>query len=195
MAPLLKLLRGPGSGGVWTDPTDFLMTDHATPLMNLVNMMAAGALFIDKPVGGDEVTGVPTTATGDYVLFNWSPFFIDNRDNRLSGFSDGFGATFAATITMFLRVSNAAINATPKVWRATTRSGLITSPTAATISGAAACSAISSAYSGTNQIQRVTLTLPNAANFWKVGFTIAGTPAAGYVTYARAWADCCVILP
>lgn len=195
MAYALKLVEGSNTGGEWTDPQDFLLGTHAKPLIDDIRLLCSAALFRDLPCGGSEENGIPITATGDIVLPSYNPFQINNVNSQLSGFTNANGATFAATIVFYLRVSSASINITPKVWRATSRGNLISAPTVATISGTAACSATNSDYSGTNQIQVITLTLPAALAYWKVGFTVAGSPAGMMQAWARAFASCCVTLP
>jgi hypothetical protein len=157
-----------------------------TPLRDLLILLAQGGLARNVYVGGSEVTGIVSEATGDKVLIDYVPLAIDNTDNRITGFDDDNGGTLTVQVRMFLRVSNTAINITPKVWYGTTM-GAIT--TVATISGTAACAATNSDYSGSNQIQTFTVTLPSGARYLKVGFTIAGTPASGYQAWARAYAD------
>lgn len=192
-----KRIHGSGTGGVFVADTDeFKEASGYTPLRDSIDAVL-GALFqTNVPLGGSEVTGIKAEATGDSVVLDWVPWLVQNANSQMSGFSDappsGSAAAFVAQVRMFLRVSNAGITITPKVWYGSTM-GAIT--TAATISGTAACSATNDDYSGSNQIQTVTITLPAGTKYLKLGFTVAGTPAAGYEAWARGWGDAYVVLP
>lgn len=197
--PTLKRIHGTGTAGAWktTAPKDKLKaTAHLTPLRDDLDLFLAASTFRNQCFGGSEVTGILAEATGDVTLWDWVPLLVDNTGSRISGFTDspptGSAATLVVQVRFFVRVSNAAINVTPKILYGTSMASI---GSTATISGAAACSATNSDYSGTNQMQTVTLTLPTGANYFKPRLTIAGVAAAGYQVWGRAFADCFVQLP
>lgn len=192
--PTLGRVTGSGTGGNWktSAPYDKMTRARAQVLKDTIDLLLASSLPSNLFVGGSENLGVPATATGDKTLYEFVPWMADNRSNRLTGFTDANGATLVVQVRFLLRVSNAAISITPKIWYGSTMDAITT---AATYSGAAACSATNSDYSGTNQIQTVALTLPNGLKYFKAGFTIAGTPAADYQAFARAYYDAYVSLP
>jgi len=159
--------------------------DDANRIRDSIDKLAAAALAQNVCAGGDENAGIPADATGDVKLYNWVPLFFDNTSSQWSGTA----ATLIAQFRYFVRVSNSAITFTPKVWYAATMAALISAPVAATISGEAACAATASDYSGTDQIQTVTVTLPAGAKYWAAGGTVGGSVAAGYQVWARAWRD------
>ena len=196
MSRVLKRFHGTGSGGAWTDGDKFKLTAGYTPLRDDVDLLLAAVVQRNVWLGGDEVNAKVAEATGDLVLVNWLPWLVDNTSAQISGFTDsppsGSAATLTAQIRFFLRVSNAAINITPKVWYGSSMGSI---STVATISGTAACAATADDYSGTNQIQTVTLTIPSGVKYFKCGFTVAGVPASGYHAWARAVGDIFVALP
>jgi hypothetical protein len=196
MSRTLKRFHGTGSGGAWIDGNYFKNTTHFTPLRDDVDLLLAASLHKNLFVGGSENVGIPAEATGDVTLYDWVPWLVDNTGSQLSGFTDsppsGSAATLVVQVRFLVRVSNAAINVTPKILYGPSMTSI---PSTATISGTAACSATNSDYSGTNQIQTVTLTLPSGVNYFKAKLTVAGTAAAGYQVWGRAYADLYVSLP
>jgi hypothetical protein len=196
MSRVLKRIHGSGAGGAWVDGDDFTLTAGFDPLRNVLDLMMAGSTFRNQFFGGSEITGISAEATGDVTLIDWVPLLIDNTSSQLSGFTDsppsGSAATFVCQVRFFVRVSNSAINVTPKILYG---SSMTSFGSTATVSGTAACSAMDSDYSGTNQIQTVTVTLPAGARYFKPQLTIAGTPASGYQVWGRAYADLFVSLP
>lgn len=190
MSRVLKRLNGSGALGIWVDLDEFLMDTHATPLRDALDLLSLAAVQRNLYVGGSELTGIPATATGDVVLYDYVPWLVPNDNNQIGGYVDSAGgATLTRQVRVFARVSNAAINITPKIWYGSSMTAITT---ALSLTGAAACSATNADYSGTNQIQTVTFTLPTGAKYFKVGFTIAGTPAADYQIWGRAYYDCYV---
>jgi hypothetical protein len=153
---------------------------------DMLGLIALGCFGRELPFGGSDITGVTAEATGDYDLYNGFPHIIDNSSSQLSNFSNANGGTLVCQVRFLLRVSNAGINITPKLVYGTSMSSL---STVATLSGQAACAATSSAYTGTNQYQAVSFTLPVGAKWFKPLITVAGTPAAGYLFWARAVRD------
>lgn len=197
MSRALKRWHGSGSGGALADGDELLLTPHWTPLRDFMDLMMAGVLQRNLFVGGSELVGIPAAATGDVTLYDFVPWVVDNTDSAVSGFSDtppgaATPATIVVRVRFLVRVSNAAINVTPKIWYGSAQNSITT---VATISGTAACSATNSDYSGTNQMQTVTLTLPAGVKYFKAGLTIAGTPAADYQVWGRAYYDAFVSLP
>ncbi len=196
MSRALKRLHGSGSGGAWVDGDKFKLTPHYVPLRDTLDLLLGAVLQRNVFMGGDEVTGIVAEATGDVSLLHWLPILVDNTSSQLSGFTDsppsGSAASFVAQVRFMVRVSNGGISVTPKVFYGSSM-GSITS--VATISGAAACSATASDYSGTNQIQTVAVTLPAGAKYLRAALTVGGTPASGYQVWGRALADVYVAPP
>lgn len=149
-------------------------------------VVASGFPVVDVLVGGSSVIGNPAEANGDQDLMNWTPLYIDNAGNRLAAFAASIGGALVVQFRYLLRVSDALINITPKVWYGATPT---TATTPATISGQVACSATAADYTGANQVQTVTVTLPPSAQYYRCGFTIAGAPAPGFEVFARAVHD------
>lgn len=150
-----------------------------------LDLLANGDLGCNVFAGGSETESVDASASGDVKLFHFVPLVFNNTGARWTGTA----ATLVARYRYLVRVSNAAITVTPKLWYAADFATLISAPTVATISGEAACSATASDYSGTDQSQTVTFTIPSGSKVWAAGITIGGTPAAGYRAWARAWRD------
>ena len=160
----------------------FKKSKDIQPLKEQVELFMLGAWCRDLHVGGSRVIGVSVPATGDYDLVEWHPVIIDNVNDQLGGFTDGFGATLVVEFMYFIRVSDTGFTVTPKVAYGTDMSNLTT---VATISGEAACSATSAAYTGTDQVQNVAFTLPAALKWFKPFFTVGGAPDNG----SQAWVD------
>lgn len=160
---------------------------HWKPLRDLTDLLLLGAIHRNLYVGGSEVNGIPATATGDLVLLEALPWSVDNTSSQVSGFSTANGGTLTVQMRFLVRVSNGAINVTPKVLYGSSMSAIATP---ATLTGAVSCAATDADYSGTNQIQTVTLTLPAGLKYFKPALTVAGTPAADYQVWGRAYYDC-----
>lgn len=132
-------------------------------------------------MGGSTATSIPGDTAGDFDLPHLSiPFVLDNSSSQISGASG-----VVIQVRFFVRVSNAAITVTPRIYN-------ITAAGVATTTGQAACSATNSDYSGTNQQQTLALTLATASNAYKAQLTIGGTPAGGYEVWGYAIFDCYV---
>jgi hypothetical protein len=180
-------LSGSGGSGAYqaADPFGY---QSAEKLRNNLNLLASGVFGRNILWGGSDVLGITGEATGDVDLPGWFPLVIDNASSVISD----SGGTLVCQVRFLVRVSNAAINVTPKIVYGST---FPTFGSTATVSGTAACAATSSDYSGTNQYQTVAVTLPAASRIFKPLLTIAGTPASGYQVYGRAILDLYVQLP
>lgn len=181
MSRTLKTIAGSGGGGAFVAGDKFKLTPHVTPLKDDLDLLMLGLVARAVYAGGDWDNGVDASAAGDFDVLRAVPFEVDNASNQISG-STGL----VCRITYYCRVSNAAITITPKIVYGTAITNLTN---VATISGHAACSAIAADYSGTNQVQQVTFTLPSGVKLFKPRFTVAGTPAAGYQAYVFATRD------
>lgn len=187
--PTLKRLTGTGAAGIFVTGDKFKQTNHVTPLKEQIDLWMAGDLCRNRYVGGSMTYDLDATTTGTFDLKPWIPFGVDNRSNRLSGFSDANGAVLVVQVRFLVQVSDAGITVTPKVYD-------ITAAALATTSGGVACSAIADDYAGTNQQQTLALTLPNAHHYFKPQVTIAGAGVAtGEYVRATAVFDCYVALP
>lgn len=179
-------ISGSGSGGAYAalDPLGY---QTAEKVRNDLNLLASGVFCRNLLIGGSDV-GITAEATGDVDLPGWFPVWIDNTSSAISD----SGGTLVCQVRFLVRVSNAAINVTPKIVYGST---IGTLSTVATVSGTAACAATTSDFSGTNSYQTVSVTLPTGSKLFKPLLTIAGTPAAGYYVYGRAFLDLYVQLP
>jgi hypothetical protein len=160
--------------------------DDGNRVLDCVDKFALASLQTNVNAGGfDSLEGIDASATGDVKLREWKALYFDNTGAQWTGTS----ATFVAQYRYRIRVSNVAFSFTPKIWYASTEAGLISAPIAATISGAVACSATNDDYSGSNQLQTVSFTIPSGAKYWAAGGTIGGTPGAGYQAFVSALRD------
>lgn len=174
-------------GSAWVEGQFVEIDNFLEPVRINFDLIGKGVVQRNVWAGGDEIMGIPGDTAGDVKLYHWMPLFFDNTSDQF-GFSNS-PAVSVAVYTYFVRVSNAALTFTPKIWYAVDEETLITGPTVATISGQTACSATNADYSGTDQIQKVTVTMPSAARYWAAGGTIGGVPSAGYQAWARASRD------
>lgn len=189
MARVIKRIAGSGAGGAFTAGDLFKLTAHVQPLKDDIDLFLLGVLGRNLFAGGSDSLGIPGESPGDVNLESWLPISIDNTANQLSSFSDTNGGVLVCQMRFMVRVSNAGITVTPKVMYGTTISGL---SSVATISGAAACLATASDYTGTDQYQTIAITLPSGANLLKPMLTIGGTPASGYQVWGKVLYDCYV---
>lgn len=172
--------------------TELEIIPHWRPLKDTLDVVLLSTLFRGKYMGGSKVAGLLVNADGDYDLPGWEPIPIDNLNAQISGFTDANGATLAAQVRYLLRVSNAAISATPKLRYGAAFGDIAVegSGTAATLSGTSACSTTTEDYSGhASQYQTATITLPSGVKLWKPQVTIAGTGGNPYTVWALALLD------
>jgi hypothetical protein len=162
MSNLVKLPASP-------DPTNFGKATHYDPLKNDLDLLMLGIIGRNQYWGGDDNIGILSAVVVD-VLNQGDGFEIDNTSNQLSGSSG-----VVVQVRIRLRVENAAISVTPRIYN-------VTDAAVATTSGAAACSATATDFSGSNQQQTLTLTLASGKKKYKVQIT----PSAA--TY-QAWAS------
>lgn len=165
-------------------PTLMTIANSWTPLKTITDLLALGVFQRNVYVGGGQEDGFSGEVTGTFDVTPWVPFGIDNRNtSQISSFLNTNGGTLKAQWRFLVRVSNAAINVTPVIYD-------ITAAGNATISGAAACAATSDDYSGSNQQQTITLTLPaNVLHYFRPKITLAGAVASGYQYWVTAIAD------
>ncbi len=179
---------GTGSVGEYISGENFTL-DDANQMRIMLNKLANATLQRNVWMGGfafSNLFSIPVSSDTDYDLLNWTTPRWDNRSTQFSAFSDSKGASLSRLIRFYIRVSNASISATPKIRYGTTVAG---ATTVGTLTGAAACSATSSDYSGTNQIQELTLTLPTGLNYFKPQVTVSGTGGNPYEVWCMAIAD------
>lgn len=194
MSRVLTRLNGGGTAGVFAGGDRFTAERITPARMNAtrdyLDLLGLGGIGNRNVLAGGDVAslGLDGSVSGDIDLLNWTPFVVDNTALQLSSFSDVIGgATLVVQIRYLLRVSNAGLSLTPKILYGST---ITTITTVATISGQTACVATATDFSGANQYQTVTVTLPSGVNIFKPQVTRGGTPAAGYQGFARAWWDC-----
>ncbi len=133
-----------------TDPQYPTETTHWQPLKDALDMLPLGLFGRNIYGGGSEVAGFAVGAgTGWLTAVDCLEFEIDNSNNQISG-----SANLVCQVRVCVRVENAAITVTPRIYN-------LTDASAPTQSGAVACSATSADFSGSNQRQTIALTLPN----------------------------------
>lgn len=191
MARTYKRVTGTGSGGVIIEGETLEIIPHWQPMKHDLDMLALSTFFRGQFMGGSRLSGLAVEADGDYDLPGWVPIPHDNTAAQLSGFTDANGATRIFQARYLIRVSNAAISATPKIRYGAAFGDIAVenTGTVATISGALACSATAEDFSGTNSYQTVTITEPSGVKLWKPQLTIAGTGGNPYTVYALAVLD------
>jgi len=176
---------GTGTGGLYAANDRFTLAD-ANQMKVCIDKTSLGCFVRGHRLGGTDMVGIDVNADGDVDLYEWDPYPIDNTSGHFSSFSDANGASLIFRVRFRIRVSDAAISATPKIRYGTTTGG---ATTVATLSGAAACSAVDADYSGTNQQQTVSVTLPSGVNFFKAQLTIASTGGNPYTVWGKALLD------
>lgn len=162
----------------FVDPTTVTIDNFFNPLKDAVDLVGLGSFPRNVRMGGSMTIGIAAEVTGDVVLPDWALVILDNSNNQISG-----SANVIVRVRFLVRVSNGAINVTPKVYK-------FSAGADATITGALACAATSDAYMSSNQQQTVTLTLPNGVTSFQPRLTIGGTPAPGYKVWGTAILDC-----
>ncbi len=134
-----------------------------------LRLLALGLVGRNQYGGGDDSLGILASIATD-VIGQGDGFEIDNTGNQLSGSSG-----IVIQVRVRLRVENAAISVTPRIYN-------VTDAAVATTSGAAACTATATDFSGSNQQQTLALTPVSGKKKYKVQIT----PSAA--TY-QAWAS------
>lgn len=168
----------------FSSPTPMTITADWAPLRNTLDALMNGVVQRNVFAGGTfELDG---SSSGSFDLPGWIPIEIDNSSNRITGFSDGT-AVLKVQFRFLLYTTSSGVTVTPRIYD-------ITAAAAATISGQTACSATALDFSGANQQQTVSLTLPNAKHVFKPQVTIGGTPAAGVTVKGIAMYDCFIDL-
>lgn len=159
---------------------------HWIPLRDLTDLCALGSFVTNLPVGGSSEDGIPATATGDVVLLDYNPWLIPNANSQLTNFDNSNGGSLVCRVRFKVRVSDAAISVTPKLWYGSAMDDITT---AASIAGETACSAAETDYTGDDQFQAVTFTAPAGNNYFKAGLTIGGTTGPTLQVWGQAWFD------
>lgn len=159
----------PNSGSSYTAGGTFDEV-HANRIQSDLDLLVNGDVARNRFIGGSDHIGIRGSAAVD--ILNGVPFKIDNTSTQWSASS---GIT--VNIVVYLRVADASISVTPRIYN-------LTAASVATISGAAACSATARDWSGTNQKQTLVLTLASGVNDYIVQLTPS---AATYAVYAKAW--------
>lgn len=168
----------------FASPAPMTITADWSPLRSTLDCLMNG--IIQRNVFAGGTFELDASSSGSFDLPGWIPIEIDNSGNRITGFSDGT-ATLVVQFRYLLYVSSGALTVTPRIYD-------ITAGAPATISGESACSDTALDFSGTDQQQTISLTLPNAAHVFKPQVTIGGTPAAGLVVKGIAVYDCYIDL-
>ncbi len=139
-------IAGSGGGGAYValDPWGY---QTAQKVKDDLALLALGCFARNLNGGGSESDGFGVgTGTGMVTAFDCIEFEIDNSNSQVSA-----SANIICQVLVCLRVENAAISVTPRIYN-------VTDASVPTQSGAAACSAIAADFSGSNQRQTLTLT-------------------------------------
>lgn len=164
-------LEGLGPGGAWIgDQTEYFSATIINQLRRALYLFAAGTFARSLPIGGSKTRGLRYAGTIDAV--DAVEFEIDNTSNAVSS-----SAGLQVPITVLVRVENAAIAVTPRIYN-------VTQAAEATVTGAAPCTATAEDYSGTDQRQTLQLTLQTGVNVYKLQFTATD---ATYQFWGQGW--------
>lgn len=162
--------NGPG-GGAWIgNNTEHVTATSMNKVRNDLNMMASGTFGRSHSVGGSLTRGLVTAAATD--VLDALDFEIDNTSSYVSGTS---GITIS--VTVWVRVENAGISVTPRIYN-------VTDAGVATTSGSAACSATTADFTGTDSKQTLLLTLAAGVKKYRLQITPS---AATYQVFAAGW--------
>lgn len=164
-------LEGLGTGGIWIgDLTERFSASRINELRQALYLFAAGTFHRSVPIGGSKSRGLMFSGTIDAL--DAVEFEVDNTSNGVSA-SDGL----VVPVTVHLRVENAALAVTPRIYN-------VTQAAVATTTGGAACAATAEDYSGTDQRQTLLLTLQTGVNVYKLQFTAT---SASYQFWGQGW--------
>lgn len=155
-------LEGLGPTGAWLgDLTERFGAPRLNELRSAVWMFGAGTFHRSVPIGGSKTRGL--MAAGVIDAIDAIEFEVDNTSSFVMG-STGV----LVPITVLVRVENAAVAVTPRIYN-------VTMAAEATTTGGAACNATAEDYSGTDQRQTLLLTLQTGVNTYKLQFTSTGS--------------------
>ncbi len=162
--------NAPGGAAWLGNSTERVGATYLNKLRNDLNQAASGTFGRSHFVGGSLTRGLVTAAATD--VLDSIDFEIDNTSSYVSGTS---GIT--VTVTVWVRVENAAISVTPRIYN-------VTDSGVATTSGAAACSATALDFTGTDSKQTLVLTLAAGVKKYRLQITPS---AATYQVWAAGW--------
>jgi hypothetical protein len=129
--------------------TPVTITEFLQPAKDNADLMALGCFARSLHGGGSEHLGFGVNVgTGWLTAYDCVEFEIDNSNSQVSG-----STNLICQVRVMVRVENAAMSFTPRIYN-------FTDSSVPTQSGAAACSATATDFSGTNQKQTINLTLP-----------------------------------
>ena len=164
-------LEGNGTGGLWIgDKTEYFTATRVNQLRQALYLFGAGTCHRSVPIGGSRTRGLRYLGAIDAV--DAVLFEIDNTNNYV-----GSSTAVTIPITVWVRVEDAALAVTPRIYNVTTAA-------VATTSGATACTATAEDYSGSGQRQTLLLTLPTGVNTFKLQFVSTG---AAYQFWGQGW--------
>lgn len=164
-------LEGRGTGGTWLgDKSEYFTAQRVNELRQALYLFAAGTFHRSVPIGGSRSKGLRYTGAIDAI--DAVEFTIDNTSNGVSG-----SLGVIAAVAVLVRVENAALAVTPRLYN-------LTLGEVATVTGAAACTATAEDYSGTNQRQILLVTLPTGVHVYKLQFVSTG---AAYQFWGQGW--------
>jgi hypothetical protein len=146
MSRTFDRLAGSGVGGTYLalDPFGY---QSAQKMKDLLDLLGLGCFFRNLYGGGSETNGLGVgVGTGSVRVLDSIEIEIDNTGSQVSNADD-----LICEVQICVRVQNAAISVTPRVYN-------LTDSSVPTQSGAAACSATAPDFSGTNSQQTISFT-------------------------------------
>lgn len=163
--------EGLGAAGAWNGSgLEYFTSAKANDVRQALYMASNGAFGRSIPIGGSRTIGQRVLGVIDAL--DAIEFTVDNSSSYVSGSS---GLT--VPIGVLVRVENAALSVTPRIYNKTTSA-------VATTSGGAACAATAEDYSGTDQRQTLLLTLQAGVNVYKLQFTAS---TRSYQFWGQGW--------
>lgn len=162
--------------------TYFKKATHVTPLNYAIELFALGSFGRNQYLGGNQsgLDSLDCTTAGDQDLKPASlRFKIDNSNSQITN-----SASVVVQVRFYLRVSDAGVSLTPKILKSTDDATY----TAASYTGALACTGTATDFSGTNQKQTLTLTLDAGVRYYRPQVTV-GAGGTGIEGWAYALLD------
>lgn len=192
---LLTTIMGPGAAG-YVDQPMIILTHHialdsrlvtttclvptfltppdfdyrtTTTMATGLTLLQQGCFGLNQYGGGDENEGIKFSGVWD-AMNQPNGFRINNTGNQLTSIPG-----IVIQVRIRLRVDDASITVTPRLYN-------ITDSAVATTSGAAACAGIADDFSGTNQEQTLTITPVSGDKYYKVQGTQSGASFQGFIS-------------
>jgi hypothetical protein len=138
MSRTFDRLAGSGTAGAYL-ALDQFGYQSAQKLKDMLDLLGLGCFFRNLYGGGSEINGLGVgVGTGSVRVLDSIEIEIDNSGNQVSNADD-----LVCQVQLCVRVENAGISVTPRVYN-------LTDASVPSQSGAAACTATAADFSGTN---------------------------------------------